>query len=318
MEMSETLVTPAKQAMVRIAGYEVLAICMANGNIGAGVRMICDVLGVDRLGQLRKLQTDPDFRDCLILAKVEIAGKKRMAYFIIAEFIPLWLKGIHPSKVSPEARETLEEFRNVAVQTLRAFFFPQTKGQPQAAPPKDEPKQSAPPKQEPEAQSALPLPEEERDYWDHIVLGYDGLERHIRGLDAFQKRAEAWMVRVQQYFDEDAAALNQHTEALRQQQAWMSQFKEELKALTAQVRQLEGQMSALAARVARLESPGPLTAEHLGEARGLMQALGHQTGQQAPALERELAAAFGVEVLEQLPEARWGQIAAWLHQRLGW
>src|SRR5262249_37168640 len=91
-----------------------------------------------------KLQTDPDFRDCLILAKVEIAGKKRVAYFIIAEFIPLWLKGIHPSKVAPEARETLAEFRSVAVQTLRAFFFPESKAQQQSAAPKQEPAQALP------------------------------------------------------------------------------------------------------------------------------------------------------------------------------
>lgn len=319
MKISQTPIVPVKQAMVRIAGYDILAICMADGNTAAGLRMICDLLGVDRVGQLRKLQVDPAFRGCLILARVEIAGKQQVARFIIAEFIPLWLKGIHPSKVAPEARETLEEIRSVAVDALRAFFFPETKAQPQAAPPKDEPKRSAPPRQEPDY-DALPPPEEEGEnaYWGYMIWAHDGLERHIRGLDAFQKRTEAWMVQAQQYFEEDAEVLNQHTKILNQHTEALNEFKKELKALVAQVRQLEGQMGALTARVTRLETPGPLNAEHLGEMRGLMQALGHQTGQQAPALERELAAAFGVEVLEQLPEAGWGQIAAWLHQRLGW
>lgn len=42
------------------------------------------------------------------------------------------------------------------------------------------------------------------------------------------------------------------------------------------------------------------------------------TEQPASAVERELAAAFGVEAISQLSEATWGEIAAWLRQRLGW
>ena len=311
METRRTSITPVKQAPVEIAGHAVLAFLLPDGRIAAAFRMICNILGVNHRGQIRSVQADPIIADLLLLVKIDIMGTPQEVNVIIAEAIPMWLASIHESRVSPEARETLIEFQRVAVQTLRAFFFPETRGQQQAAPPKDKPTHSAPPKGEPEP-AALPLPEEEeeRGYWGHMVLAYDGLERQIRAFDAFQKRVEAHMVQAQHYFREHTEVLNQHTEALRQ-------FREELKALVAQVKHQGEQMSALAARVARLEAPGPLAAEHLGEVWGLVQALGHETGQPAPALERELAAAFGVEVLEQLPEARWGQIAAWLHQRLG-
>lgn len=187
MKTSHTPVIPARQAMVRIAGYDILSICMANGTIGAGVRMICDLLGVDHPGQVRKLQADSAFHDCFILAKVEIAGKQRVTRFIIAEFIPLWLKEIHPSKVKPEARETLIEFQRVAVQALRAFFFPEARAQ-QSAPPKEQPKQEAPkqatlPPPEPEEEEPLfpPLGDEARyRYWEDMFAAHDGAARKRR------------------------------------------------------------------------------------------------------------------------------------------
>ncbi|HEY7419092.1 MAG TPA: phage antirepressor N-terminal domain-containing protein, partial [Ktedonobacteraceae bacterium] len=237
MRTSPTLIIPARQAMVRIAGYEVLSICTANGSVAAGVRMICDLLGVARPPQMHKLQVDPDFRDSLILARVEIAGKQRVAYFIIAEFIPLWLKGIHPSKVAPEARETLQEFRNVAVQTLRAFFFPEAKAQQQSAPPKDEPEQSTLPPPEPEP--FPPLGDEARyAYQDHMYLAHDGLERHLRAIDARLLTLTRQMAEVRQVLNQHAAILNEHLEALIQHKEALEQHREELRALATRVTNL--------------------------------------------------------------------------------
>jgi hypothetical protein len=142
--------------------------------------MICDLLGVDRPTQMHKLQTDSAFRDCLILARVEIGGQQRTAHFISAEFITLWLKGIHPSKVAPEVRETLEEFRSVAVQTLRAFFFSETKGQPHSASPKQEPK-------------AAPLPQQD----EQPPTAPELLRRAAARMEQDQREAAAWQAEIQ-------------------------------------------------------------------------------------------------------------------------
>jgi chromosome condensin MukBEF ATPase and DNA-binding subunit MukB len=139
---------------------------------------------------------------------------------------------------------------------------------------------------------------------DNLAAGHIGQELHLRALVAFQKRTEAQMIRVQQYFEEDAAGLNRH--------------EERLNALAAQVKQQGEQMSTLSALVNRLMASDLLTADHQGEMRARIQAVAHQAGQSASAIEHELAAAFGVETIGQLPEARWGEIAAWFHQRLGW
>ena len=184
METSQTPVTPARQAIVRIAGHKVLAVCTADGTIAAGFRMICVLLDVDYMGQMRKLQVDPAFRDALILAKVEIAGKKRVAYFIIAEFIPLWLKGIHPNKVAPNARQTLAEFQRVAVQTVRAFFFFNAQAQQRSAPKQGPAQSSARPKEEQQEHGRLPSPgEPPLTGLKHLHLGVESIGAKERQQD---------------------------------------------------------------------------------------------------------------------------------------
>jgi hypothetical protein len=336
METTRTAITPVKQAFVEIAGHTVLAFLLPDGRIAAAFRMICNILGISHRTQVRSVQANPTIADLLLLVKIEIVGTPQEMNVIIAEAIPMWLASIHESKVAPEARETLEEFQRVAVQTLRAFFFPEEKTRQQSAPPREEAQRAAPPQPEP---AALPEPdplafpplgdEARYAYWEDMVGAHAGLERHLRAIDALLAQHSTQLAETRQTVNQHAALLEEHLKALMQHREALAQHREQLRALKAradggsdevnalaeQVRQLEARVSGLAAR---LELPSPLTAEHLGEARGLVQALAHQTGQPASALERELAAAFGVKTLHQLSEAAWSEIAAWLRERLGW
>ncbi len=289
METSQTPVIPIRQAMVRIAGYEVLSICMANDSIGAGVRMICGLLGVSYPRQLRKLQSDPDFRDCLIMARVEIAGQQRVAYFIIAEFIPLWLKGIHPSKVAPEARETLEEFRSVAVQTLRAYFFPQTNAQPQAASPRQPPPQ--PPQPSPAA-PAVSVFDMLRAIGGQIVEVANRMEQEYREMEAWRNRME-----------------RQHDQEVE----WMTDAKHQM---LLQREEMEIFWSIVLGKASATEDA--LSADHHQTLEFLLRYHQRVTGQPRAQIQRELLMAVGVADLSHLQEKDWKQIVTWFRQRLGW
>ncbi len=335
METSQTPVTPIRQAMVNIAGHRVLGVLLEGGHVAASLRMICDLLGLSYPAQMRKIRADRAIQDSLILAVVKTAGGPQETNVIIAEAIPIWLAHIHENKVAPEVRDTLIEFQRVAVQTLRAFFFPEEKTRQQSAPPKEERKQEAPKQNvlppEPEEEPLFPpLGSEARYlYWGDMYGAHAGLERHLRTIDEYLLTLTKELAQTRQVVSQHAAILSEHLEALLQHKEALVQLREQFRALKAragdngdqisalaeQVKQLEAQVSKL---VARLEVPNPLTPEHLGEVRGLVQALAHQTGQPASAVERELAAAFGVEAISQLSEATWGEIAAWLRQRLGW
>ncbi|HEY7125782.1 MAG TPA: phage antirepressor N-terminal domain-containing protein [Ktedonobacterales bacterium] len=267
METSKTPVIPIRQAIVNIAGHNVLGVLLTGNRVAASTRMICDLLGVDHRTQIRKILANRAIYDSLLLAQVEIAGRKRVANVIIAEAIPMWLAHIHESKVAPEARETLIEFQRVAVQTLRAFFFPETREQSQSAPPKPEPVAAPiPPPQEPPL-SGL----------DHIHIGIDSIGQKEMEQDARLDRLE-------------------------------KQRAGDYKVLEILCEQISDLMDA----------DGSLAWEHQIVLHTRLKALEHHSGQSRGALERELADTFGVQVIEQLPEASWGRIMAWFEQRLGW
>jgi hypothetical protein len=266
METSKTPVKPIKQAVVNIAGHDVLATLFEKNLIGASIRMICDLLGIDHRRQIRKMRANRATHDKIVLAIVDTAGGPQETNVIIAEAIPLWLNGIEPSRVKPEARETLEEFQRVAVQTLRAFFFPETREQ----------QHSAPPKSEPEPAALPPPPQPPLSGLDYLHIGIDSIG---------QKEAE------------QDARLDRHEK---------------------RIAMIIEEVDRIGEQVTDLAETGPLSWEHQIELRTRLQALEHQTGQPTGVLKRELAATFDVPVIEQLPEARWGQIAEWFQQRLGW
>ncbi len=295
MKTSRTPIIPSKQAMVHIAGYEILAICTADGNTAAGVRMICDLLGIDRPSQIHKLQTDAAFRDCLILAQVEIAGKQRVAHFIIAEFIPLWLKGIEPSRVKPEARETVEELRSVAVQALRAFFFPETREQPHSAPPKPAPAPQPPPQNEP----LLSIPEMFQALGTRLVQEMQrGASSRQTGLEQDEERLERRLGLVER---------QQMAEA-----AWRAEMQHEMQLQREQIEVLWSVVLGNAAAPEEALSADQQHALHL-----LLRYHQQATGQPMRAAEREVLGLVGAAGLDHLRQADWKPILAWFRQRLG-
>ncbi|HEY7126721.1 MAG TPA: phage antirepressor N-terminal domain-containing protein [Ktedonobacterales bacterium] len=336
MNTPQTPVTPVKQSTVVIAGFEIIVVLLSDGRVAAAFRMFCDMLGLAYTSQARKIQTHRTIGDSLILAYIETDGGKQEANVIIAEAIPIWLAGIYPNKVAPEAREILRICQLDAVRTIRQKFFLEVNVELGQASPKEEPAQAVPPKEEPDT---LPPPEmllfpplgdEKRyAYQEYMIWAHDGLERHVRDIDACLMTLSKQMAQMGQVVNQHAEMLDEHQKVLRQLKEALEQHlqhqharpdgsSDEMNALAQQVKQLGEQVNALVARVTRMEAPNPLTAEHQVEVRTLLRVLEHQTGQSASAIERELAAAFSVEAISQLAEASWGEIAAWLHQRLGW
>ncbi|HEY7124925.1 MAG TPA: phage antirepressor N-terminal domain-containing protein [Ktedonobacterales bacterium] len=310
VKTSRTPIIPFKQAMIRIAGYEILAICTADGNTAAGVRMICDLLGVDRPSQIHKLQTDSAFRDCLILAQVEIAGKQRVAHFIIAEFIPLWLKGIEPSRVKPEARETVEELRSVAVQALRAFFFPGAKTQQQSTP---LPKPEAHPLPPPDLTSVSVY-----DLLRAIARHTETVANH---LEQEHGEMEAWKVEI------DRAVINRLEQEHREMEAWKAQIdrqRDQEAAWKAEMQhqlQLQREQTEVLWSVVLGNASASEEALSADQQQALQLLLHHQhklTGQPRATIQRELLAVVGVAGLSHLQQKDWKQVLAWFRQRQGW
>ncbi len=243
MKASRTPVTPVKQSTVIIAGFEIIVVLLADGRVAAAFRMFCDMLGLDDTGQVRRVQSHRTIGDSLILAYIETTTGIKEANVIIAEAIPIWLAGIYPNKVSPEAREILRICQLDAVRTIRQKFFLEVKAELAQAAPKEEPAQAVPPKEEPES-GALPPPEEEESYWEHMAAGYIGLEQEMRELATLKKQVKADRGQIIELF-------RQHKKRLDS---------------------LEAQVDGLTVQVQRLSAGTPLTAEHQGRLYVLIRA----------------------------------------------
>jgi hypothetical protein len=279
METTRTPITPVRQAFVEIAGHRVLAFVLPSGQIAAAFRMICNMLGVDHRRQVRRVQADSAIAEHLLLVKVEIVGATQEMNVIVAEAIPLWLASIHESKVAPEARETLAEFQRVAVETLRAFFFPETR---------EPPKHSAPPK--PEAQP-LPPPEEAPSSIPALL------------------RALADRIEQEQHVlaEQQASRDREHNEEM----AYRAEIQRRLRLLE------EEQDAAWVVITANSPAaPGALNGEHQRTLHLLLHALHLIAGKSIAALEEELAALMHVADVHQIQETAWDRVFAWLWQRL--
>lgn len=300
MKTSQPPVTPVKQSTVIIAGFEIIVVLLADGRVAAAFHMFCDMLSLAYTSQVRKVQAHPTIGDCLISAYIETNGGIQEANVIIAEAIPIWLSGIHPNKVSPEARKILDICQLDAVRTIRQKFFleveaesgqtlPPKEEPAQTLPPKEEPAQSAPPKEEPEP-AVLPPEEESYTYWDHMALGQIGLEQEMRELLKFMRQAKADREQIIELFQRHKKRLDR----------------------------LEAQVDALNEQVKHLSAGTLLTTIHQAQLQVLIRAWEFKSGQPASTIEQELAAAFGVETVSQITEAAWGEMMAGFRDRLGW
>ncbi len=300
MRASQSPVIPVKQSTVIIAGFEIIVVLLADGRVAAAFRMFCEMLHLDYSTQVQKVRAHRTIGDCLISAFIETVQGKQEANVIIAEAIPIWLAGIHPNRVSPEARKILDICQLDAVRTIRQKFFleveaesgqtlPPKEEPAQTLPPKEEPAQAVPPKEEPEP-AALPPEEESSTYWDHMALGQIGLEQEVRELLKFVRQAKADREQIIELFQRHQKRLDR----------------------------LEAQVEALTEQVKHLSAGTLLTAVHQAQLQVLIRAWEFKSGQPASAIEQELAAAFGVETVSQITEAAWGEMMAGFRDRLGW
>lgn len=288
MDTKEAPIIPVKQALITLAGYQFLVVQLPDGRIAIIFSYLCRALHIDRWGQIKRIQAHPLLAEYLVTVQITTAKGERIVNALVVWALTGWLSGFQITRLSEEQRTLILALQRETFDTFVRPFFPETRGQPQSAP-KEEPAQTVPPKEEPES-GALPPPEEEESYWEHMAAGYIGLEQEMRELATLKKQTKADRGQIIELF-------RQHKKRLDH---------------------LEAQVDGLTVQVQRLSVGTPLTAEHQGRLYVLVRAWADKSGQDVSTIERELAAAFGVETLSQLTEAAWNEIAAGFQERLGW
>lgn len=87
------------------------------------LRPICTALGIDFRSQQAKLRTHPTFEATMVeITTVGADSKLREMLCMPADYVMLWLGGIHPDKVAKKARSSLIAFQREAARLLWAAW----------------------------------------------------------------------------------------------------------------------------------------------------------------------------------------------------
>lgn len=120
--MAERAIQVIKQQEVDFYGDDLTAIQGNDGNIYAGLRQMCQSLGLDTQGQRQRISRHPVLNDGLMVCKIHTIMGERDTHILRVDLVPLWLSGIRTSSVSQEVRPKLERFQREAAKVLWEAF----------------------------------------------------------------------------------------------------------------------------------------------------------------------------------------------------
>ena len=120
--MTERAILVIKQQEVDFYGDDLTAIQGSDGNIYAGLRQMCQSLGLDTQGQRQRIDRTTVLHDGLMVCKLHTTQGEREAHVLRVDLVPLWLSGIRTSAVSDDVRPKLERFQREAAKVLWEAF----------------------------------------------------------------------------------------------------------------------------------------------------------------------------------------------------
>ncbi len=114
--------TPIEQRQVDFYGQSVTAVLADDRQIYVSLAEMCDILGVDRRSQRRRIRNNELLEEGYKLVPMETAGGVQEVAAVDLDTVPLWLSGIQTSAVREEIRPDLVNFiRNVKRLVAEAF-----------------------------------------------------------------------------------------------------------------------------------------------------------------------------------------------------
>lgn len=108
--------------IVKIGTEEIEAVRDESGGGWVVVKKVCEALGVDHSGQVKRLKELP-WPVMGMISMTASDGKVYKQLCISTESTPQWLATINPSKVGPKVKPKLIQFQKLAAKALADWFF---------------------------------------------------------------------------------------------------------------------------------------------------------------------------------------------------
>ena len=114
-----------QQRIVPFHGDELIAVQRSDGNIFVHFGRLCDNLGLARSSQVRRVQRHEVLNSGLVTLTVVTEGGTQSVQCLRIDLLPLWMTGLHASRVKADLRDKLVHYQQEAAVVLWQAFKPQ-------------------------------------------------------------------------------------------------------------------------------------------------------------------------------------------------
>ena len=113
---------PLVHRIVPFHGDELIAVQQPDGTVYVHFGRICDNLGLSRPSQARKVAAHSVLQTGMVSLPIETEGGLQTAHCLRVDLLPLWMAGLHASRVKAQMRPKLERYQAEAAQVLWQAF----------------------------------------------------------------------------------------------------------------------------------------------------------------------------------------------------
>ena len=113
------------QRLVPFYGDELIAVQQLDGNIVVHFGRLCENLGLSRTAQVRRVQRHEVLAAGLTTIEIQTEGGMQAVQCLRIDLLPLWMAGLHASRVKDELRPKLVRYQHEAAVVLWQAFKPQ-------------------------------------------------------------------------------------------------------------------------------------------------------------------------------------------------
>ena len=125
----DKVLIPVYQQEVTFYGDSLIAVKAADSHIYVAVRQMCEALGLDRRGQVRRIKRQPILAEGYQGGDITSppspdgrGGGRQRTGMLRVDLVPLWLSGVDTKRVRPEIRDKLERYQREAAKVLWEAF----------------------------------------------------------------------------------------------------------------------------------------------------------------------------------------------------
>ena len=120
--MDDAPVQPTRQEVISLFDNIIVAVSLPDGRIGATLGSLCDALGLSQNSQSRRIRLDEVLADELLSVAVQTSNGTQIASVLSAWAIPLWLTGVHVTRLAESKRAAILAFKKQAANVLYEHF----------------------------------------------------------------------------------------------------------------------------------------------------------------------------------------------------